>query len=456
MRIKSCFTKLAVVLSSVLVAACGSNDEHIVSTSSDCAITNVALGTLYRTMHSTTVAGKDTTYTTNFSGRYFPMSIDQQKLEIYNVDSLPINTHINKTILSITADGSISIRPLNAETDIRFSSTDSIDFSTPRNFTILSTDGTSKKTYKIKMNVHQVESEKFTWNLINKTDNNLKECSQQRSFLNNGYIYLFGIENEKAFLLKASTADELAWEKTEIGNAASFSISSLQSFDGLFYTLANGLLSTSKDGISWNSIQPNLLMDKLVAAGKKEIYGLKDGKLYGSVNGLHWEEQKLDSSFDNFPTDHLSSISFTSRINKDIEFLLLGGTKGKESKLWKKENYFTINEITPWSFCPNTEENKYSLPVLTSLTFLNYDNSQLAIGFQDHNLTPFFLSKDGGLTWIKSKKTYTLPTSLTPPSNYSCIVDSDNFIWLFCGGTGEVWKGRLNRLGFENNSNSFE
>jgi hypothetical protein len=34
--------------------------------------------------------------------------------------------------------------------------------------------------------------------------------------------------------------------------------------------------------------------------------------------------------------------------------------------------------------------------------------------------------------------------------NYSFIVDDKQFIWIMWGSTGEVWKGRINKLGFVN------
>ena len=28
-------------------------------------------------------------------------------------------------------------------------------------------------------------------------------------------------------------------------------------------------------------------------------------------------------------------------------------------------------------------------------------------------------------------------------------VDDDNYLWLICEGTGQVWRGRVNKLGWE-------
>lgn len=31
---------------------------------------------------------------------------------------------------------------------------------------------------------------------------------------------------------------------------------------------------------------------------------------------------------------------------------------------------------------------------------------------------------------------------------FSYLVDSDNFIWIMWSGSNDVWKGKINRLGF--------
>jgi hypothetical protein len=41
------------------------------------------------------------------------------------------------------------------------------------------------------------------------------------------------------------------------------------------------------------------------------------------------------------------------------------------------------------------------------------------------------------------------------PTAVSAFSDKDNFIWLICSGTGEVWRGRLNRLGWKDVPTSF-
>ena len=38
---------------------------------------------------------------------------------------------------------------------------------------------------------------------------------------------------------------------------------------------------------------------------------------------------------------------------------------------------------------------------------------------------------------------------------FALAVDDDDYMWLVAGGTGDVWRGRLNRLGWEDWQTSF-
>jgi hypothetical protein len=61
-----------------------------------------------------------------------------------------------------------------------------------------------------------------------------------------------------------------------------------------------------------------------------------------------------------------------------------------------------------------------------------------------------FQSRDNGITWKVKEKVYAFPEHIgnTEAVTISSVVDKDNNIWLFCIGTGDVWKGRLNSAGW--------
>ena len=82
---------------------------------------------------------------------------------------------------------------------------------------------------------------------------------------------------------------------------------------------------------------------------------------------------------------------------------------------------------------------------------MSYDKQLVALGGPSVDgtykaLEELYVSPDNGITW-KKDPVYTLPESIANSSAaFTASTDDDNHIWLIVGG--EVWKGRLNRLGF--------
>ena len=64
-------------------------------------------------------------------------------------------------------------------------------------------------------------------------------------------------------------------------------------------------------------------------------------------------------------------------------------------------------------------------------------------------------SMDGGISWHPQTEKVMLPKEfLNRTASFSYVVDEHNFIWVFwsqsaqTNGQTEVWRGRINRLGF--------
>ena len=66
-----------------------------------------------------------------------------------------------------------------------------------------------------------------------------------------------------------------------------------------------------------------------------------------------------------------------------------------------------------------------------------------------------YVSQDNGLTWSEDGRFY-LPAGFNGTGEAAAMaVDNKGFIWIICGGTGEVWRGRLNRMGWADQKTSF-
>ena len=96
------------------------------------------------------------------------------------------------------------------------------------------------------------------------------------------------------------------------------------------------------------------------------------------------------------------------------------------------------------------------LPAYDNLQLGAYNGDMIALG-NYNNKAPeaIYRSVDKGLTWQKDTL-MALPKDLNTNGTVAFTVDSNNFIWIVCGDTGQVWRGRHNFLGWARPQEIFE
>lgn len=444
---------LAVATCGCLTTACNTDNTYDVETSAECIVTGATLGTLPRTMHTLSSTGKDSTYTVNVSGSYYPLYIDQVENRIYNGDSLPVGTDVTRvTFQRFATVGTAAIRSLVSGTDTTFSATDSTDFSRERLVTIYSSDGTARREYRISINVHREEADSFRWARPVATNEYLPWLTYMRAAVKDGYLYIFAREREQKVLLKAPTADPSAMTRTPLSGRDAPDPSTIVAMGGSFYGLLNGKPARTEDGIMWMPLNTTFRPDALVAAGSRTLYALSDGQLYASADGISWTEEELDEP-DRFPTEQFAWAVIPSRTDPTFEDVLLVGRRDGEVVVWKRNIDLTGGEQFAWNYYPTMADNPYNCPQLTDATLIAYDEGAVLCGLDaDGNVAPLYMSRDGGRTW----KDDDVPRpDAAKPVTLAVTTDTDNYIWIVCAGTGEVWRGRFNRLGWADQDFSF-
>ena len=444
---------LAVATCGCLTTACNTDNTYDVETSAECIVTGATLGTLPRTMHTLSSTGEDSTYTVNVSGSYYPLYIDQVENRIYNGDSLPVGTDVTRvTFQRFATVGTAAIRSLVSGTDTTFSATDSTDFSRERLVTIYSSDGTARREYRISINVHREEADSFRWARPVATNEYLPWLTYMRAAVKDGYLYIFAREREQKVLLKAPTSDPSAMTRTPLSSTYAPDPSTIVAMGGSFYGLLNGVPARTEDGIMWMPLNTTFRPDALVAAGSRTLYALSDGQLYASADGISWTEEELDEP-DRFPTEQFAWAVIPSRTDPTFEDVLLVGRRDGEVVVWKRNIDLTGGEQFAWNYYPTMADNPYNCPQLTDATLIAYDEGAVLCGLDaDGNMAPLYMSRDGGRTW----KDDDVPRpDAAKPVTLAVTTDADNYIWIVCAGTGEVWRGRFNRLGWADQDFSF-
>ena len=436
-----------------LMAGCSSDNDLIETTSNRCSVTAVTLGGLKAYINTTTGAGHDTTFQTTVSGSYYRMQIDQRNRQIYNRDSLPMEVDLSKIVFSVfDADGTVVLRTLSGE-DSTFNMSDSIDFRTPRTFVVYSTDGTARKDYTVTINAHKQDGDHFTWTKRVETHSDIAALESAKAIAGeDGLLRVFGVESGEACVLTASLPRLSDWSRTLMtGDVSGFVPRSVLKTGERYYATADAGLVTSTDGVDWVAVTGGL---PVVAASTDSLYALYNNGIHSSADGHSWTLNALDTP-DALPAGDCVSICIPSVTYDDYEDLLLVGTRNGETVVWKRnldrENY----NVFPWNYYTPSEENVYTLPVMSSTSLIAYDDRLLMFGLQPEGTLKVYISSDGGRTWKDEYRDYTFP-DVGRPSSLTVTTDADHHLWIVCAGSGDVWCGRLNKLSWEEDDGAFE
>lgn len=165
------FSHVVVITAAVLtLTSClSNNDDSDTAYYTDTAISSFSLGTLNITYHTTARDGvTDSTYKSTFSASSYSFDIDQQNHTIANADSLPVGTdarHCLATINTVHSGTVLLVLKSSTGTDslVYYSSSDSINFSSPVRMRVYNTRLTAYRDYTVTVNIHKQKENEFGW-----------------------------------------------------------------------------------------------------------------------------------------------------------------------------------------------------------------------------------------------------------------------------------------------------
>ena len=469
---KRIFKPLAITIS-ILVSLTSCLDEddsyYYTTTYEDAAITSFTLGTLNRVMHTKTSSGEDSTYVTTYDASGYRFNIDQKNNVIYNGDSLPVGTDITKIVCNITSknSGVIVIKDMESDTLRYYSSTDSIDFSEARQISVYSTDGEISRAYTVRIGVHNEVADSFKWSL-NAVNEQLASLQGMKAVSKGDSLYVFGTDGDSTLVYAINADNGTEWSQlaTSVTLAAE-AYKGMTLANGAFYTISNGMLMKSADAMTWEQTASTTATRILGASGSK-IYAIDNGNILAtSDEGATWTAETLDGNADMMPTQEINMICTPLRTNKDANYLMLAGNRSADTYaadtaavVWGKVDETYPNAISH-SWMEYGYNSKHVLPRMENLCITTYDNTLIAIGgdgigeCKEEGLTSIYASKDNGLVWRKYELVSLPDEMISSKKVFAMTSDRFNYLWIICGESGQVWKGRLNRLGWADNDNVF-
>lgn len=447
-----------------VMASCFGDDDTEVTFSNETGITAFSLGTQKIVKDTVGKSGKDSTYQTTIDCSKYIFYIDQIKHEIYNPDSLPVGIDSAKIICEATAKSSatILIKNMGSDTLKVFSSSDSISFYEPRTFRVLSLSGLATVDYTVKVNIHREKPNVFKWQLAGNSPA-IADMTAMRVLALNGKVYVMGRDIDSPRIYVTSEGNTVQWsEVTPNIDLGTDFYKNTAVMGGRFYTYAkDGAVYTSADGATWTRVG-EVSLSRILGASDKMVYALgTDRSLMASADGATWQRQDMDTPADSLPTDNYSIMVRKLLTNQKINRVVLAGTAASTSKVWSRiEETDSHSEPQPWTYMDVSNDNSYRLPNLENLQVVNYGDCMLALGGRGMGYSheePFsglYASTDGGMTW-RVNELYNLPAAFSSESGkFAFACDSHNYLWVITSN-GDVWRGRLNRLGWKTEDTYF-
>lgn len=460
MKIKFLTVITSLLAAAFMITSCLDDNEDETVYSSNSSITAFSIENI-ETKYTAEVNGKDTTLTATVIGKNYPFVIDQGQRLIYNVDSLPVGTDVKKVVVNITAD-TPGIVIVAEDKDTVWVSTDSLNFEKPVKFKVMAYSGVFGPTYTASINVHKQVPDSLQWTQINSNFAG-NEVKEQKAVTMDDLIYVFTRQDTKVAITTTNINDGRNWTPLQTIDVDNADYSSAMAWGSRLYILANNELYASTNGTEWSKVNTDAKFNKLIA----NVHTKDNQKLYAINTENHFMESEDGTTWTvngevplTFPQTHLSYAAYPLVTNTSIDRLTIMGDNSIATDtttiVWTK-----LTTETNWADYPVTENGSHYCPKLENIGMIYYNELLYAFGGpgKSYNkdiaaFSRFYYSKDQGVTWNPVSKYVFFPESFTDlynqaNGNYSYIVDKNNFLWIIWSKTGEVWRGRINKLGFD-------
>jgi len=388
-------------------------------------------------------------------------TIDQVNGEIFNKDSMPYGTILKeKVICTLTYEvGALGVQIMPEATGDTVSTTDSVDFTMPVKIVVYPYDGISQKTYVARLNIHQVNPDSIIWNRSS-------ELIKGRAFddikvvLFNAKYILYALEKGIIRVYTSDNPDEGEWTaKSLTGLSENIDISQITEYDGLLYAVSGGALFGSADGLEWKKTEGAPPIKALLgsvpegAANKKTLLAAitdeNSEQLYFTVFDKETGWATGDKVPDNFPLTGFGGVNYESMY---YQRLLIAA--GRDAKGNVSDKSWSTIDGRQWVALSNAGA---TFSPREGASVFGYDSCLFLFGGTNSTgaaLKDIYRSKDNGVTWFSED--YVFPNDFAARGFTSAFVDKENYILLFGGKVGrdmkvlnELWRGRINRLGFK-------
>ncbi len=437
-----------------LFVACLNDDSTETEYTSDALISSFSIDDIESNVTQKTSSGSDTTVVVTLTGSDYEFTINQNENRIYNVDSLPVGTDVSKVVISISAVGLGVVYEKNNQ-DTLWSSTDSLDFTNPVKFKVYAYDGTTR-AYTAQINVHKQDPDSLQWTRLEGANLNVTSNGRYKALTLGDRIYLFvqDLNTGKVSVTSTDITDGKNWTDLTQVSLEFADYRSLITFKNRMYVTDMTNLYSSTDGINWTKVSSDTAILRPFAASSNQLFAISNaGRLVTSTDGLTWTDEGERGSFPFYSTYGVNKLPTNGSIER---ILVMGESENKEDTtavVWSR-----LSTESKWTYYKQAADNTYGFPDLKSWGMIAYDSRFYAFGSESSSskaetTEPFdalYESVDNGITWKPTTSKVMLPDDFKGRTEkFAYVVDANNYIWIMWTESNEVWRGRINRLGYE-------
>ena len=453
------FRWLTVLLAMPLLWTSCSSDDTTTVTNDYCYIRSVTLGTVKRNIEKRDRQGNViSTVAMPYTAGNYAMTINHRDGTIENRDSLPYGSDLTAVVVTISFDGNmVSYREKGSDAMwLAYNPTDSLNLTKPLELNVLSNDGQSSRMYTFRVNVHRQEGDSLYWKRCESEVEQLTGMTDMKAFTLDDKLLVLGQKTSGISLAeRSSTEAEATWTEQATNLPLTADLQTLRQQGGkLYLSTTDGNILASDNAKDWQQVgttyTPGLT---LVEKSTEYFYAIAEGKMLRSADAESWEEDKLDTEADMLPDNGIRALTI-HQDNGNTRIILVGQKEGNTyASVWNKMwNDGEPEKDAEWVYFPVSPDNKIPCPQLQSLNLIDYDGKCIAFGGASADgshtaLDAMYISQDYGITWRPSTDLHTPALAEGTDGCITSTVDKNHFIWIITDA--QVWRGRLNRLGFE-------
>ncbi|MCQ2050885.1 MAG: DUF6242 domain-containing protein [Bacteroidaceae bacterium] len=410
--------------------------------------------------------GRDTMVIESGTGSNYHFFIDQKQGLIYNPDSLPFATVVSGLKTSLRAQGTVSFENRRQNSDvypyINWSADDTIDFTRPVRFRVISPDKSYTRYYTVSLNVHTQNPDSMQWRTISAPQ--LVGVQSIKAVQHGDSLYvLYNRTDDGSNGMMRIGLDSNCTDLAVNGIPQGKTVRSLVSFHGKLFALSDSTLYESQDGADWSVCNTNITLTRLAnvycrSQADTLLWGFTAEGAVCSSNGTDWTHvPEISQPFTN---SDVSYLSYNLQTNKNLYRCLIAGISPATGEC---EIFTRISNSGRWQKVMPSPHSELGLPALSGLSVIRYDESLFAFGGSSYDSSVpaykgFFQSLDNGISWLYCDRycleynTWNnfmqLPAGLQQlqPLGHAVVVDGTDTIWIFPTDGGVYYKGYINRL----------